>query len=222
MSSGTTTTRAELRADKDAAAEHDALITRLIGATKSINAQIKEIERTGSVADPSLVEAARQRIADLRWNLFEVASTASAGYYSPEDVSAWVTHSMQMGAYFPIFEAKVIKGLALIERVPNAPLRERVLDYLEDSGRQWIDLIQNVKDALVAMESEAGGADFGAALYKFDSRDFRSNTIECFKYHLGLATRMNAKQVNCPFLITYERAAAIAHAIGISPMEAGV
>lgn len=218
-------TEAELVGDRHAKEEVTSLIASLTHHSKVVRAEIAEIERLAPlVADPERRHEARTKITELRWKLYELVAAATHSRHTAVEVKEWVDHVLHKGATFPTLDVKVIRDLAHIRRVPNAPLREAVLDHLEESEDGFGFLIGTAHERLVELET-GHGEDYGSSAWRAASNDEEGtkSAIRGLRFQLGMATRTESGgRMSCAFLIPYERAVAISRAIGVNPIEAGV
>jgi hypothetical protein len=215
----------ELVSDQAAKRGVDQLVLHLTTESKRVRAEIDEIERTAPlVADLDLRREARTKIVQLRWKLYEIVAAATHGRYTALDVKEWVDHALGKGAVFPSLDVKVIRDLAHVRRVPNAPLREAVLNHLEEAEDGFPVLISTAHERLVELEAEHG-EDYGSSAWCAveDDEESVKAAVRGLRFQLGMAIRSESGgRLSCAFLIPYERAVAISQAIGMHPQQAGV
>lgn len=218
-------TEGELASDQTATRGVDQLVLQLTTESKRVRDEIEEIERLAPlVEDPERRLEARTRITELRWKLYQIIAAATHGRYTAIEVKEWVDHALRKGSVFPSLDVKVIRDLAHVRRVPNAPLREAVLNHLEEAEDGFPSLIGTAHERLVELENEHG-EDYGSSAWCAveDDEESVKAAIRGLRFQLGMATRSESGgRMSCAFLIPYERAVAISQAIGLHPQAAGV
>jgi hypothetical protein len=216
-------TDGERDGDLLAAKEVSQLVAELSTAAKVVRDEIREIERLAPlVTDSERRQEARMKIVQLRWKLYEIVAAATHGRYTPLEVKEWIEHAVHKGKTFPLLNVSVIGDLAKVDRVPNAALREGVLDLLTDTRGEYEALIKNAHERLVELEVEDGN-HYGSSAWRIDSDGKSSNIVLEFRRNLGIEAKVNGRgESKCSFLIPYHKAVAISHAIGMHPQQAGV
>lgn len=214
---------AEGLADAAAAGEVSYMVADLTKRAKSVRDQITSIESTaGQVASSELRAAATKRIAELRIMLYQIVAAATHEMYSAQDVQAWVEHGLSRGGDFPTVDGKVIKDMAFIRRVPNAPIREAFLDAMEDGRVSQEQIVSTAHERLAELEDE-GATDLEVSAWSCSDTESAKRATESVRTQLGMNVRRNSRGVvSCAMLIPYERAVALSRAIGLNPQEAGV
>lgn len=197
------TTSEERLADEQAALRTDHIINDL--ASRAM-AMLKQIEA-----------APMDAVEGLQWRLYAILSEATQGFHGPEEIADCLRHAAAKAGHFPRISRGTVRDLVRINVVPNLPLREAALDLLEREGALWIDIATAAHDHLARMEGTSG-EDLGSA----ELRQEPSNTILALQQMLGVLPRKTPKGKSCKWLIPYHRAVAIARAIGVDPIKAGV
>lgn len=217
-----TITRDELAKDALAPGESLRMTAELSRRAKYVREQVETIEvHAAEVDSPTLKQEAVNKIAELRVTLYNIVAQATAGQHTADDVAYWAQSVMARGGRFPTFDTKVIRALVSINKVPNAPLREGVLRYLENGTSSYADIVRTVRERLEEIE-RTSGEDHGSTAWGCDSEQSTKDTIKGLLRRLGLKSITVRGQESCAFLIQYEDAVAVSQAIGMNPLTAGV
>lgn len=215
-------TRDELAQDGLAPRESLRMTADLSHRAKVVREQITEIEsHAADVESSSLRETAALRIAELRSVLYGIVAAATHGQHTPGDVAYWAQSVQARGGKFPTFDARAIRALLTVAKVPNAAIREGVLRHLEDGTSSYADIASTTRERLQEAERRCD-EDYGSTAWACDTEESTTNAILGLRRRLGIKSVTERGIVRCAFLIQYEEAVAVSQAIGMNPLQAGV
>ena len=219
-----------------AAQEMDAREEQLRASTRALMGRIKTLERRGREIAAELeqgdatarltgaVEDIEEDITGCRRQLYVLVSDALDNRYMPSDVEAWCHRAIEKGCVHPQLGSDLLSDLVRIRRVPNAPFRERALALLSD-GATMSDITLAYHRHLLDVERETGQSH-GSASVVTEDKGPRNQAIpqtRVMERILGIEGQNSYKdRMTLRLFITYEQATALARALDINPVDAGI
>lgn len=225
----------ESQEDAVAAADMDAKEKELQREMAGLVRQVGVVERKAREAraeldaagdSPSLaligkVEDIEQDFRDALRAAYRMVAHATGWVYMPAEVESWYERAVDMGACRPQLGKAIVSDLLRHRKVPNARFRERIMERL-GKGESMHSIGFTFWQHLCALEGEMG-VDLGSrSLVRKDGDEVNCDTSR-FSRLLGIVTKPEGDRLpSVRLYISYEHAVALARALDMSPLEAGV
>lgn len=141
--------------------------------------------------------------------------------YTASDVKSWCDRAVDMGCSRPRLNAALVKDLARMREVPNAPFRERLNWALAVEGRNIEEITLAARAELSRLE-ERDGAEYGAKNLAIEKRGRTKAQHRQVERLLGVVGRPAGDGLSLKLFITYELGLAFMRALGMTPQQAGL
>lgn len=209
----------ELYQDAEEERTLNSLVQSLTASAISLKEQRLRIEAQIRAAQLTPQEAMNGR-DELLAAWCELIAKATHGTYTSDEVQGWFDRLEALGSPLPQIGPTLIYELVYHQKTPNVLLREFFEEQIMKSeGELEGGIIDATLSHLRVMEEE-DKADYGAAVLDRNKRDAGRE----LKTWLGLLGRTDGHSGETRFtlFISYERAVALALALGMTPQEAGI
>ena len=210
---------------------------------RELELEIKRLQSTcyrlrdrGVAVDLSEVEERMAEVEQERYALIALALPKAAWiesfdpfvvkyqFYTAGDVEAWCKRATDMGCRQSRFPLSTALDLLYLRKVPNAPLREHMA-----GRRATSELVKRVYTNLAHLESldaliqnPPGQEPRNYGSKNLLDKNGNPGQTRILKRWLGIEPAVNRNGSSLSLWITYERAVAIAQALGVSFASVGV
>jgi hypothetical protein len=158
------------------------------------------------------VEDVYQKLDEIRDQQYALVATALADQYTVDEIREWYVLAEGLAGCHPRITAKVLKDLAYLVRVPNAPFRERLVEIQAGEEIEQKDRSSQTERYAESVAQEAVMAATG-----WDERALKRN--------LGINARpagSGREHKSVSLFIDYDAASLLARTLGLKPHAAGI
>lgn len=187
-------------------------ITELEKRAQALRAVVGET-RSSKMLDE--IETLQEDLGACRWQLYHMTAEAIGSDYQAADIALWCDRAEEMGACHPRLDRALLMDLVHVRKVPNAPFRDRLAVCNVTLAHAVLLVYRHLSDI-----EKVEGESFSAA----SLMDDKSPQPRILERWLGMALcpAKAPRQPSLRLFVGYEQAVALARALDMDPLTAGI